>query len=65
MTGRTHQLRVHLQYLGYPIANDPIYCTDSWGPDYARGGLDVAKRVELIEKVSKRGITNFFDSRLP
>ena len=20
-----HQIRVHLQYLGYPVANDPIY----------------------------------------
>ena len=20
-----HQIRVHLQFLGYPIANDPIY----------------------------------------
>lgn len=24
-SGRTHQIRVHLRYLGYPIANDPIY----------------------------------------
>ena len=24
-TGRTHQLRVHLKYLGYPILGDPIY----------------------------------------
>ncbi|KAI8369659.1 pseudouridine synthase [Blakeslea trispora] len=29
MNGRTHQIRVHLRYLGYPIANDPIYGFDT------------------------------------
>ena len=24
-TGRTHQIRVHLNYIGYPIYNDPVY----------------------------------------
>ncbi|MBR2998669.1 RluA family pseudouridine synthase [Candidatus Saccharibacteria bacterium] len=24
-TGRTHQLRVHMQYLGHPIVGDPVY----------------------------------------
>ncbi len=24
-TGRTHQIRVHLSYIGYPVTNDPLY----------------------------------------
>lgn len=24
-TGRTHQIRVHLNYIGYPVYNDPVY----------------------------------------
>ena len=31
-TGRTHQIRVHMAYIGYPVHNDPVYtnkkCTD-------------------------------------
>lgn len=26
-TGRTHQIRVHMNYIGYPIYNDPVYNT--------------------------------------
>jgi 23S rRNA pseudouridine1911/1915/1917 synthase len=25
ITGRTHQIRVHFQYLGHPVAGDPVY----------------------------------------
>jgi len=24
-TGRTHQIRVHMNYIGFPIFNDPVY----------------------------------------
>ncbi|MBE6140016.1 MAG: RluA family pseudouridine synthase [Firmicutes bacterium] len=24
-TGRTHQIRVHMEYIGYPVFNDPVY----------------------------------------
>ncbi|MBF5004262.1 RluA family pseudouridine synthase [Diaphorobacter caeni] len=29
ITGRTHQLRVHLQHLGFPILGDPLYAPES------------------------------------
>ena len=27
-TGRTHQIRVHMEYIGHPIYNDPVYTND-------------------------------------
>ncbi|OCF43941.1 DRAP deaminase [Kwoniella heveanensis CBS 569] len=37
-----HQIRVHLQYLGHPIANDPLYSTSEiWGSGLGRGGVDL------------------------
>lgn len=30
ITGRTHQIRVHAQWLGYPISNDPLYNHPVW-----------------------------------
>lgn len=38
LTGRMHQIRVHLQYLGYPVVNDPLYNHDVFGPLKGRGG---------------------------
>lgn len=39
-----HQIRVHLQYLGHPIPNDPIYGLESvWSGcvNKAKGGIDL------------------------
>ena len=47
-TGRMHQIRVHLQWLGYPIINDPIYNHESWGPHRGRAGVSD----QLVHKVS-------------
>ncbi|XOQ44755.1 MAG: Pseudouridine synthase [Clostridium sp.] len=34
-TGRTHQIRVHMAYLGHPVAGDPVY-----GPKKSAPGLN-------------------------
>ena len=56
LTGRTHQLRVHLQFLGHPIANDPIYCNQRvWGPLLAAGDATSTNDNEVIERLEHMG----------
>jgi len=58
VTGRTHQIRVHLQFLGYPIQNDPIYANQKvWGFDLGCDDAD-ASRVsdeDIISRLSRMG----------
>ena len=56
ITGRTHQLRVHLQFLGHPIANDPIYCNQRvFGPSLAAGDASDDKDEDIISRLSRMG----------
>ena len=56
VTGRTHQLRVHLQFLGHPIANDPIYCNQRvFGPSLAAGDALPDNDEDIISRLSKMG----------
>jgi len=61
-TGRTHQIRVHCQYIGHPLLGDPLYAGNR--PDYGLQGQALhASRLELIHPVSGRTLT--VDSPLP
>jgi tRNA pseudouridine synthase 9 len=45
LTGRTHQIRVHLQFLGHPISNDPIYANQRvFGPTLGKWQVNSGKR---------------------
>ncbi|CAI4339051.1 CCQ_1a_G0008360.mRNA.1.CDS.1 [Saccharomyces cerevisiae] len=56
LTGRSHQIRVHLQYLGHPIANDPIYSNDEvWGNNLGKGGqADFDIVITRLDEIGKR-----------
>jgi len=43
VTGRTHQLRVHMQYIGHPILGDDLYAPDEAYTEYDRLHLHAAK----------------------
>ena len=65
MTGRKHQLRVHLAALGAPIANDPLYPElqkEAGQEDYARPLQLLAKQISFIDPFS--GILRSFKSQL-
>ena len=44
-TGRTHQIRVHMAYIGYPIVNDYIYGKEKIDKEF--GQLLHSKKIEF------------------
>ena len=52
-TGRTHQIRVHFSYIGYPVEGDPLYGGRKYDKLYDKGQLLVAVKLKLIHPRSK------------
>lgn len=63
VTGKTHQLRVHMAALGIPILNDPYYPEQKgWrGDDFSHPLQLLAKTLEFVDPVT--GEERYFESR--
>ena len=61
-TGRTHQIRVHMNFIKHPIINDPLYGENN-KISYKTGQLLHAYELTLIHPVSKEKMT--FKADLP
>ena len=62
-TGRTHQIRVHFSYIGYPVEGDPLYCGRKYDKLYQGGQLLVATELKLIHPTTKKEM--HFKIKLP
>lgn len=60
-TGRTHQIRVHMAYIGHPVAGDPVYGNGK--PAWLCGQCLHAKKIGFIHP--RTGEYMEFDSALP
>jgi len=56
-SGRTHQLRVHMKYLGHPILGDPVYGEEKADRLYLHAGS--------LEITLPGGVRKVFESPLP
>ena len=60
-TGRTHQIRVHMKYIGHPVVNDPVYSNKPLFDD--SGQCLHAKELGFIHPTTNEFMK--FDSELP
>jgi 23S rRNA pseudouridine1911/1915/1917 synthase len=58
-TGRTHQIRVHLAYIGHPLLGDPVYgkrATKTGAPVFHRQALH-AQKLGLVHPLSGKAVS--------
>ena len=60
-TGRTHQIRVHMNYINHPIVNDPVYGKSKKTTSF--GQLLHSKSIRFIHPITKKEI--YIESELP
>ena len=60
LTGRTHQIRVHMAFIGHPVEGDSVYCRNCM--DF-NGQLLHAYRITLMHPTTKE--TMSFEAKMP
>ncbi|MDD5979994.1 MAG: RluA family pseudouridine synthase [bacterium] len=61
-TGRTHQIRVHLNYIGHPVVNDPVYGNRKMFNEEF-GQMLHSKSIRFIHPITKKEL--FFEIDAP
>lgn len=59
-TGRTHQIRIHMEYIGYPIYNDPVY-SKNLATEF--GQFLHSAEMDLVHPITKKEM--HFEAPLP
>ena len=54
VSGRTHQIRVHMSAIGHPVEGDPLYAGKNYDKIYKNGQLLVAFKLKLIHPTTKK-----------
>ena len=63
VSGRTHQIRVHMSAIGHPVEGDPLYAGKNYDKLYQNGQLLVAFKLKLIHPETKKEMQ--FEIELP